>query len=172
MGDYFAWGEVETKTSYTWNTYKWGSTQNSITKYNLSDNKTILDLEDDAASVNMGGNWRMPTYDELEELSKNLTGGEQFITINNVVVREVESVLNGAKFYIPCGGIMNNSSALSSSTTGQIWGSQKFSIKSSPTYLLSSKNFPNSTPRAEKTNTLLNYTPSGCNVRGVIKPNK
>ena len=35
---------------------------------NVIDNKTVLDLEDDAAHVNMGGNWRMPTYDEFYEL--------------------------------------------------------------------------------------------------------
>ena len=38
VGDYFAWGEVETKTSYSWKTYKWGSSQNNLTKYNSSDN--------------------------------------------------------------------------------------------------------------------------------------
>ena len=171
VGDYFAWGEAETKSKYSWSTYKWGSSQNSLTKYNSSDKKITLDLEDDAATVNMGSPWRMPTYDELEELSKNLTAG-QFITINNVVVREVESVLNGAKFYIPCGGIMIDSSAISSSTSGYIWGSQRFSITSSPAFLLSSKNFSSSPPSATKSATIRNDTPNGYNVRGVIKPNK
>lgn len=77
-GDYFAWGETEPKSTYDWSTYKWclGS-HNTLTKYcKLSeygtiDNKTILDLSDDAARVNWGGSWRMPTYAELEELREN-----------------------------------------------------------------------------------------------------
>ena len=31
--------------------------------------KTVLDLEDDAAHVNWGGSWRMPTYEELKEVA-------------------------------------------------------------------------------------------------------
>ena len=41
--------------------------------YGTVDNKTVLDLEDDAAYVNMGAEWRMPTYDEQEELRNNCT---------------------------------------------------------------------------------------------------
>ena len=80
-GDYFAWGEVEPKTVYNWHTYKFAQyvTDTTIvfTKYcNLSDdakdgivdNKYVLDLEDDAARVNWGGKWRMPTTDEINEL--------------------------------------------------------------------------------------------------------
>ena len=53
--------------------YKWsvdGSLSN-LSKYNASDRKTVLDPEDDAAHVNMGGNWRMPTLDEYNELCLN-----------------------------------------------------------------------------------------------------
>lgn len=76
-GNYYAWGEVEPKDNYTWETYKWcDGTGDSMLKYctngeysyNIIDNKTVLDLEDDAAHINMGGNWRMPTYDEFYEL--------------------------------------------------------------------------------------------------------
>lgn len=82
QGNYYAWGEVEPKDNYTWETYKWcDGTEDSMLKYctngeysyNIIDNKTVLDLEDDAAHVNMGGNWRMPTYDEFNELRKNCT---------------------------------------------------------------------------------------------------
>ena len=77
-GDYFAWGETEPKSTYDWSTYKWClGTDNTLTKYCKSsaygtiDNKTILDLSDDAARVNWGGSWRMPTYAELKELREN-----------------------------------------------------------------------------------------------------
>ena len=65
-GSYYAWGEVEPKTVYNNSTYKWYS--GSLSKYCAADGKTVLDAEDDAAWVNMGGSWRMPTKAEIEEL--------------------------------------------------------------------------------------------------------
>jgi hypothetical protein len=71
-GDYFAWGETEPKSNYYWTTYKWSPdydwTTPVFTKYNQLDNETTLDLSDDAANANWGGAWRMPTYDEMNEL--------------------------------------------------------------------------------------------------------
>ncbi len=82
-GDYFAWGETEPKEIYNWSTYKWcDGTYNSLTKYcsdsyygkdGFVDNKTVLDPEDDAATVNWGKNWRTPTYEEYKELLDNCT---------------------------------------------------------------------------------------------------
>ena len=82
-GDYFAWGETEPKSNYDWSTYKWcNGSENTLTKYcsnssygnnGFTDNKTILDLEDDAARVNWGGSWRMPTDAEWTELRNNCT---------------------------------------------------------------------------------------------------
>ena len=95
-GDYFAWGETvgygksdpsnahnqsytggsTVKTYYGWDTYKYcsGTNSNTLTKYSYDsdygvvDNKDTLDLSDDAARVNMGGSWRMPTTAEQQEL--------------------------------------------------------------------------------------------------------
>ena len=71
-GDYFAWGETETKTDYSWDTYKFTTDGGStFTKYNGTDGKTTLDPENDAAAVNWGGAWRMPTDAEWTELRDN-----------------------------------------------------------------------------------------------------
>ncbi|MBQ7388259.1 MAG: hypothetical protein IJW01_02665 [Paludibacteraceae bacterium] len=82
-GSYFAWGEVEPKEYYGYDNYKWFIYQKdgslTITKYNYDpymgsvDNKMILDPEDDAATVNMGKAWRMPTIDEICELVQGCT---------------------------------------------------------------------------------------------------
>ena len=79
-GDYFAWGETEPKTTYNWDTYKWcNGSEDTFTKYNTKssygtvDNKTQLELADDAARANWGGQWRMPTDAEWTELCKNCT---------------------------------------------------------------------------------------------------
>ena len=64
-GDYFAWGETKPKTEYSWSTYK-------FTKYTGSD-KTVLDAADDAATANWGSAWRMPTFEEVQDLFDNCT---------------------------------------------------------------------------------------------------
>ena len=91
-GDYFAWGEVEPKDIYSPKTYKYcEGTENSLTKYCLDkdyglngfvDNKFELDSEDDAAVVNWGGEWRMPTTDEFDNLRYSCTW--EFVTQNGV----------------------------------------------------------------------------------------
>ncbi len=76
-GNYYAWGEVSAKRNFSYDNYKYGIDYNTYKKYNVSsksgkvDGKRILDLSDDAAHVNMGGEWRMPTRAELDELSEN-----------------------------------------------------------------------------------------------------
>lgn len=78
FGDYYAWGETNPKSDYSWATYQWcnGSYKN-LTKYNTNptygivDNKTMLDPEDDVAHVKLGGCWRIPTFDEWLELFDN-----------------------------------------------------------------------------------------------------
>ena len=68
-GNYYAWGETATKSTYDWSTYFDTNDGGKIfTKYNNEGGKTVLDLEDDAAHVNWGGSWRMPTEAEWQEL--------------------------------------------------------------------------------------------------------
>ena len=79
-GFFLAWGETDPKDYYDYSTYKFGD-WNSLTKYcsseedGIVDDKTVLEPEDDAATVNWGGSWRMPTNDELRELSANSLWG-------------------------------------------------------------------------------------------------
>ena len=77
-GDYFAWEETSSKEIYAWDTYKHANGQyNQLTKYcdsekhgknGFADNKHTLDSEDDAAYVNWGSKWCMPTAAQQEEL--------------------------------------------------------------------------------------------------------
>ena len=73
-GNYYAWGETEPQSSnrYYWDSYKWSvdGSGSTFRKYTTPKKKT-LDSEDDAASVNWGGTWRMPTRAELTELLAN-----------------------------------------------------------------------------------------------------
>lgn len=56
FGNFYAWGETVPKTSYTKENYIY------------TDAPEVLPLSADAANVNWGGAWRMPTHEELEEL--------------------------------------------------------------------------------------------------------
>ena len=72
-GQKFAWGETTTKEEYLEENYLWGTSIYDITKYNINDGLTFLLPEDDAATVNMGAEWRTPTVEEWYELKNNCT---------------------------------------------------------------------------------------------------
>lgn len=78
-GYYFSWGETSPKGSYKESNYKFGGycqmakyCIQSLFGYNgFTDDKTELDPEDDAAYVNWGPSWCMPTTEQLQELVDN-----------------------------------------------------------------------------------------------------
>lgn len=83
-GDYFAWGETYPKDDYDWGTYQYccDSSFNTLTKYcymasygcnGFTDDLTTLLPEDDAATVQWGPGWRMPTTEQWQELVHNTT---------------------------------------------------------------------------------------------------
>jgi hypothetical protein len=125
-GDYFAWGETEPKDVYDWSTYKWcNGSQNTLTKYctkreyGVVDNKTALELEDDAAHVNWGGEWRMPTKAELEELRTKCTWLPA--KINGVSGREITGP-NGNTLFLPYSGYCSEGK-YPGGGTGHSWSS-------------------------------------------------
>ncbi len=121
-GYYFAWGEIEPKTTYTWSTYKWcGGSSSTMTKYCTVDNKTTLELSDDAAYVNWGSSWRMPTDDELDELSTECTW--TWTTKNGVKGRNVVSKTNGNSIFLPATGYRSGSDLISTDSRGDSWSS-------------------------------------------------
>jgi hypothetical protein len=63
-----------------------------MTKYNATDNQKVLSSTDDAAVVNWGGNWRMPTDEEWSELRSNCTW--TWTSLNGINGYEVKSTLN------------------------------------------------------------------------------
>ncbi len=123
-GDYFAWGETVTKATYDWSTYfdtnDGGST---FTKYNKG-GKTVLDPEDDAAHVNWGGSWRMPTKAEWQELIDNCTW--TWTTQNGINGYKVTSNKAGYtdKFiFLPAAGDRYVSDLLNVGSYGNYWSS-------------------------------------------------
>lgn len=70
-GTYFAWGETMGKEYYSKSSYKYYDYW--YTKYTSDDNVITLEPADDAATVNWGQNWRMPTTKEMRELIAGCT---------------------------------------------------------------------------------------------------
>ena len=105
-GNYYAWGETEPKSNYDWSTYKFGTSYNDMTKYNYTDGKTTLDLEDDAAYINWGSPCRMPTRVEFSELldTSNCTWtwtGMTASTGSSIYGFKVTSVKYGNSIFLP-----------------------------------------------------------------------
>ena len=111
-GEYYAWGETITKTTYTWKNYRFrvsGDTYSDLkfSNYDPAEildhlKKTVLDLADDVANVKWGGNWRMPTIANLTELANNCTFASA--TVNNVKGVKVTSNINGNYIFLPSNG--------------------------------------------------------------------
>ena len=116
-GDYFAWGETSSKTTYTWDTYAWG-TDNNLTKYNSTDGKTTLEANDDAATVNMGADWSTPATDDWTELMDNCTW--TWTTLNGVNGYTIVGS-NGNSIFLPAAGAIANSSKVYANSNGLYW---------------------------------------------------
>ncbi len=134
-GEYFAWGETEPKADYSWSTYKWcyNGSLSKLTKYctnanygynGFVDNKTVLDPEDDAATANLGGKWRMPTEAEQHELLNNCTW--EWTTLNGVNGRKVTSKKEAYTekwIFLPAAGERDGSSLYNAGSSGYYWSS-------------------------------------------------
>jgi hypothetical protein len=128
-GDYFAWGEVAPKEYYDWSRYKYGLDADQLTKYCNSsdygkdgfiDDKTVLELKDDAATANWGGKWRMPTLEEQEELRDNCTWTQ---TLQNGVDGYKVTGPNGNSIFLPFAGYMDGGVLYLAGELGGYWSS-------------------------------------------------
>lgn len=129
-GDYFAWGETTTKSTYNWSTYQYcmGSYY-TLTKYcnrssygynGFTDNLTTLLPEDDAATANWGDGWRMPTKEEWQELYNNTT---VTWTQQNGVNGRLLTASNGNSLFLPAAGDRWDDELYSAGTNGDYWSS-------------------------------------------------
>ena len=130
FGNYFAWGETEPKNYYDWTTYKYcNGTDDTMTKYctnstyGIVDNKTTLDLNDDAARINWGGVWRLPTKEEQEELRNPNNCTWTWTTQNGVNGYKVTSLKNGNSIFLPAAGDYYDDVLNGMNSKGSYWSS-------------------------------------------------
>lgn len=136
-GLYFQWGDTQGYTAsqvgsgegqkaFRWADYKWSDNGSSsvFTKYNAADGKMVLDIEDDAARVNWGGDWRMPTEAECQELIDNTNN--EWITVNNVNGYKFTSKTDSSKYiFIPAAGMANNDEIGAVGSAGYVCSSSR-----------------------------------------------
>ena len=118
-GDYFAWGETTTKSSYT------------SSNYSYSSNSTTLPLYRDAAYTNWGTSWRMPTKAEQDELRNSSYTTWTWTTQNGVKGYKVTSNINGNSIFLPAAGCRSGSDLLHAGSSGYYWSS---SLNTSDSY--------------------------------------
>ena len=99
-GNYFAWGETTTKSTYEWGTYKYSS--------------------DDAATANWGSGWQMPSLEQFFELYNSSYTTTTWTTLNGVKGRKITSKSNRNSIFLPAAGYCNGTS-LTNVGNGYYW---------------------------------------------------
>ena len=144
-GLYFQWGDTvgytqgqlgsgKGKKYFGWADYKYNNSgtnsasASNMTKYNASDGLTTLLGNDDAAVENMGGSWRMPTYEDYQELLANTTN-EWVTNYNSKGVNgwRFTSKTNGTSLFFPASGYFLNGGVSSVGSGGDYWCSSLLS---------------------------------------------
>ena len=132
-GLYFQWGDTkgytkdqvgigEDQKAFTWADYKYSikGTSTFFTKYEKK--YEVLEIEDDAAHINMGGDWHMPTPDQINELIDNTTS--EWMEQDGVKGKLFTSKKDASKsIFIPAAGVASNVSVYNNGKIGYIWSS-------------------------------------------------
>jgi hypothetical protein len=109
-GNFYAWGETEPKDEYNWDTYKFGD-KSTLNKYTEDDGLDTLEPADDAAYIELGREYRVPSYDQVYELMRN-TKSKHFMTDNGVNCIELKSIRNDKSIIFPMSGFYSKTDAI------------------------------------------------------------
>ena len=141
-GDYYAWGELEPKTTYTWSNYRWAGENkyNTIEYYSGGgySYKSSLDYDDDAASQKLGyrgwtdvesdAAWHLPSQWDFKELLETRAHPDthkwEWKTKGGHGGWEITYLVTGNSIFLPAAGyIYDGSDVLGAGTLGLYWSS-------------------------------------------------
>ena len=139
-GDYFAWAETKPKAEYMWSNYDYNcgnETWMDIWRYTIpdgcmdgawyedgefnGDNLTQLELYDDAAWVNWGEEWQMPSKEQFKELINTDNTTTEWTKLNGVNGYLIKSRRNGKSIFLPATGSCIVSNLVDAGNTGTYW---------------------------------------------------
>lgn len=129
-GLYFQWGDIEGYTveevgvekNFIWDDYKFNPSGDgsTFTKYNATDEKTSLDLEDDPVAHAWGSDWRTPTYEEFqafkEAVDTEWTDDYEESGIAGLICTDKED--SSKVIFFPAAGLCSQGSIISDTTEG------------------------------------------------------
>jgi len=128
-GNYYAWGETCTKSTYNWSTYRYANgDSHRLTKYckisfqgnnGFTDNLTTLQSGDDPATANWGSGWQTPSNAQWEELLANTTN--RWMTRSGKAGRLFTSKKNGQTLFLPAAGCRLDGILRSDGSSGCYW---------------------------------------------------
>ena len=129
-GLYFQWGDTKGYTAeqvgkdklFLWTDYKWNPSGDDETFTRYENPCATLELEDDAAQVNMGGGWHIPTPNQIQELIDNTTSEwTEQDGVNGILF--ISNSDGSKSIFIPAVGGAFNGSIFNSGVYGYIWSS-------------------------------------------------
>ncbi len=126
-GGYYAWGETEEKELYNKSTYKYYQYGSYV---NIGSD--ISGTEYDVAHVKWGGNWCMPTVDDIKELLDNCTS--EWTTLNGVNGTKFTSKINGNSIFLPAAGYRWLDGLIDAGEYGDYWSSTQYPDYSDDAY--------------------------------------
>ena len=127
-GGYFAWGETAGKDDYTWGAYRHGASADELTKYTYTDSGVLLEAADDAAAVNWGGTWRMPTGAEWEELCHRCNCTWEWTSLDGTPGYKITGKKPGytdRSIFLPAAGYYRGASVDGAGKSGYYWSSTR-----------------------------------------------
>lgn len=137
-GGYYAWGETEEKSNYTWATHKYRYDKDGDGNWDSGDGyqnigSNISGTSYDVAHVKWGGSWRMPTLDEIKELCNKCSW--EWTSVNGVSGRKVTGP-NGNSIFLPAAGYRFGSEVLIRGSYGYYWSGSLYENYSDYAYHL------------------------------------
>lgn len=129
-GDYYAWGETESKQPYSKDNCKWHDVDlASLQSLGVVNAKGCLTSKYDVATQKWGGKWRMPTNDDFEELNKKCNW--ELTTLVGVNGYKVSSKKDNSKWiFIPASGYYKGTSDIYVGVGGFFWSSNVYESNS------------------------------------------
>lgn len=139
-GNYYAWGELRTRSSYTWTTYRFSNDDGTLLrKYNTDlecghpDNLTELTADDDVAFQEWGEGWTMPTASQIKELIAECEW--EWTSINGIMGCIVRSKKNSNSIFLPAAGRKSDTKIKDDTVLGFYWSKSMFSLGENHTWM-------------------------------------